>query len=452
MEEDIFNKKCVNHENENFTCYCFDDKVFLCDKCFKEHRKHNIDLKANLIKNNELYNSLNVENNINETLEEVKSKINDIRKEIDDIIKSIDELLPPKEASKETTENKDGENKDGENKDGENKDNENKETENKDNENKETENKETEKTENENKVNDKKDNEKKDSDNKDNENKDNEKKDIEKKDDEKKDSDNKDNENKNSENKDNENKDGENKDNANKETEKTENENKVNENKDNENKDNENKDNENKDTEKEKENKDDENKKKGILSLTFEQYENIEKYKKLFDSVDGIGTKFSSVKEVFKPKPKKENSNFRNINKEVKILEHSHVYLNFSLDIMLNKKEGKYSCFNTSANHYAVFDLGKKFFLNCVLISVKQAYGCVVKDFKVSIKNNEENWELVNTFRCKDNKCEVDMQKFPIQKETRFVRIDFLNAWSTQGGNLILIRRLAFNVADIVFK
>ena len=40
------------------------------------------------------------------------------------------------------------------------------------------------------------------------------------------------------------------------------------------------------------------------------------------------------------------------------------------------------------------------------------------------------------------------MQKFPIEKETKFVKINFIDAWSKNGGNYILIRKLSFNVAD----
>ena len=42
------------------------------------------------------------------------------------------------------------------------------------------------------------------------------------------------------------------------------------------------------------------------------------------------------------------------------------------------------------------------------------------------------------------------MQKFSIEKETKFVKINFIDSWSTHGGNFILIKRLSFNVADII--
>ena len=44
MEEPIEQKKCDNHKEINIAFYCFDDNSFLCSKCFKEHKKHNIEI------------------------------------------------------------------------------------------------------------------------------------------------------------------------------------------------------------------------------------------------------------------------------------------------------------------------------------------------------------------------------------------------------------------------
>ena len=118
---------------------------------------------------------------------------------------------------------------------------------------------------------------------------------------------------------------------------------------------------------------------------------------------------------------------------------------------MLEKDFGDYSLFDgQNGNHFAIFNLNKKYYLKEILISVKQFYGCVLKNFKVSIKDDEENWEEVNTFCCQDNNSQIDMQKFSIEKETQFVKNNFIDAWSKDGGDYILIRRLSFNVGDII--
>lgn len=118
---------------------------------------------------------------------------------------------------------------------------------------------------------------------------------------------------------------------------------------------------------------------------------------------------------------------------------------------MLGKKYGSYSLLEgQNKNHYSIFDLNKKLYLKEILISVKQSFGCVLKNFKVSIKNVEGNWEEVNTFCCQDNKSQIEMQIFSIEKETQFVKINFIDAWSKDGGDFILIKKLSFNVADII--
>ena len=83
------------------------------------------------------------------------------------------------------------------------------------------------------------------------------------------------------------------------------------------------------------------------------------------------------------------------------------------------------------------------------MISVKQNNDCVLKHFKVSIKDEQENWIEVKEFCCQNNEYQIDMQRFSIEKETQFVKIDFIDAWGNSNGDYILIRRLKFNVADI---
>ena len=149
-------------------------------------------------------------------------------------------------------------------------------------------------------------------------------------------------------------------------------------------------------------------------------------------------------------KREKKYNNFREINREVNIIEHSKENERFSLDVMLGKKKDRYSLFEGQNNHFAIFDLNKKLYLKEILISVKQGFGCVLKNFKVSIKNDEENWEKINKFCCQDNKSQTEMQNFCIEKETQFVKINFIDAWSKADGDCILIKKLSFNVADII--
>ena len=43
-----FTQKCVMHSDTPFTFYCFDDKTFLCNKCFKFHRDHKIEIREDI--------------------------------------------------------------------------------------------------------------------------------------------------------------------------------------------------------------------------------------------------------------------------------------------------------------------------------------------------------------------------------------------------------------------
>ena len=48
MEVPVYQKKCDNHKEINIAFYCFDDNSYLCTKCFKEHKKHNIEIVDDL--------------------------------------------------------------------------------------------------------------------------------------------------------------------------------------------------------------------------------------------------------------------------------------------------------------------------------------------------------------------------------------------------------------------
>ena len=43
-----------------------------------------------------------------------------------------------------------------------------------------------------------------------------------------------------------------------------------------------------------------------------------------------------------------------------------------------------------------------------------------------------------------------DYQYFDISDVGRYVRIDFNDTWGTKGGDVIIIKELSFNIADLV--
>ena len=185
-----------------------------------------------------------------------------------------------------------------------------------------------------------------------------------------------------------------------------------------------------------------------IYGLNYREYEHLEEYLTLVESLNELGNKFNKLKKY---KNEKEYINLREINKEVNIIENSNVNMSFSFDIMLGEKSDIHSSIEVPNNNFVIFDLKKNLYLKEIAISVKQN-GCVLKNFKVSTKNNSGIWEEVNSFIYKDNKNEEDIQEFPIERGTQYVRIDFIDAWSNEGGNNILIRKLFFKVADIISR
>ena len=148
---------------------------------------------------------------------------------------------------------------------------------------------------------------------------------------------------------------------------------------------------------------------------------------------------------------KKFYKNFYEINKEVDIIEHSKEHKTFNLKGMLGKNKECFSLFEGTKNNYAIFNLNNYYYLKDILISVKQKYKCVLKNFEVSIKNKKDKWEIIDTFCCKDNNYEEEIQSFPIEKETQFVKIKFIDTWPHPGeSDTMLIKKLSFIVADII--
>ena len=294
MENNEINKECFNHKTLNSNFYCFDDKVFLCDICFKEHKKHNIEVISEIEKQEKIYNNLFKNQSIEESFEEIKTILNELKNDVEQESNKFNSLVltlknePPSPISN------------------------------------------------------------------------------------------------------------------------------------------------------------------SIYNLSFQEYESVEQFSQLIEFTNNIEKKLNKIKKYYYNK-KKEYKNFREINKEVDVIDHSKIISdNYSVDVMLGKKSGDYSLFDGPNNHFALIDFKKKYYLKDILISVKQNWGCVLKNLKVSVKNEIGEWELVNTFICRDNNYPEEMQSFPIEKETQFVIINFIDAWSNHGGNCILIKKLSFNIADII--
>ena len=187
---------------------------------------------------------------------------------------------------------------------------------------------------------------------------------------------------------------------------------------------------------------------KDIFHLNFIEYEKISIIKEILKKTQKLGDQLLDLnKEI---KSQHIYTNFRIINQSVKVLEHSKEYPTHPLDIMLGKKSNvEYSLFDGNSNHFIVVDLGEFVFLKNIKISVDN-FDCSLKNFKVQTKNEIGKWEDVGNFVCAQYNINPNLQEFIINKETQFVKIEFIDNWGFQNGNFILIKVLCFEIGDIL--
>ena len=96
IQNKIFsNTKCSNHPNLAFSFYCFDDKIFLCQKCFKLHKMHNIEIICDLKEKADFYSRIINTKNFCfiEQYDEHKKTLLNIRNIIDEKISDIDKII-----------------------------------------------------------------------------------------------------------------------------------------------------------------------------------------------------------------------------------------------------------------------------------------------------------------------------------------------------------------------
>ena len=284
--------KCFNHHDKVSNFFCFDEKVLLCDSCFKDHRKHNIEVKSELKKNEKLYKTLTKKTSITENLKSMKNKLINIKSDIEKKLVKINSLLSSLNGINLSPNNK------------------------------------------------------------------------------------------------------------------------------------------------------------PIYQLNYSEYESIELYCSIYDSMKDL---IKKVNDLTNDNKNENYKYFYEINKEVDIIEHSKENKTFNLNSMLGKNKEYFSLFEGTKNNYAVFNLNNFYYLKEILISVKQKYKCVLKNFEVYIKNKKEKWEKVDSFCCKDNTYNEEMQSFPIEKETQYVKINFIDTWPHPGeSDSMLIKKMSFIVADVI--
>jgi hypothetical protein len=91
------NKKifCSNHTSNPYEFFCYDDKLYLCDKCFKTHKKHNIEIKSDINETNSLFIIIKktVYSVLLEQYKSFKEKLIEIRKNLEIEINNIQNFI-----------------------------------------------------------------------------------------------------------------------------------------------------------------------------------------------------------------------------------------------------------------------------------------------------------------------------------------------------------------------
>ena len=187
---------------------------------------------------------------------------------------------------------------------------------------------------------------------------------------------------------------------------------------------------------------------KSLFSLTYKEYEHIGYINELNVKLNDMLTKLEETTKILKRQ--NEYINFRAINKEVEVIDKSKLLPDFPIDIMFERDNSQeYTLFDGSKDHYLIVDLGKLYYLKSIQIGIT-AHDCSLKEFNVLIRNKKEEWEKAGHFICNSFNDKMGLQVFNIRKEAQFVKMELLNTWGIKSGNYILIKRIFFEIADII--
>ena len=301
IQNKIFsNTKCSNHPNLAFSFYCFDDKTFLCQKCFKLHKKHNIEIICDLKEKADFYSrTINTENfSFLEQYDEHKKALINIKNIIDEKITDIDKII--------------------------------------------TNLKE-------------------------------------------------------------------------------------------------------KNTELPSQNLDLIEKKKTLFDLNYNEYTHLIEMLDLSEEIKKLSIKVENLSNNMKLS---RYNNLHFISSQVKVINESITHDGYGTNILLGKENGPYFLTEGNKNHYIIFDLGKKYYLKGIKITLHD-FECTLKNFKISVMDDNNNWKIVSSFICQPFNKEVNFQYFDIDVDTQKVKMDLIDNWGNGGGNYILIKRLYFEVGEL---
>ena len=191
-----------------------------------------------------------------------------------------------------------------------------------------------------------------------------------------------------------------------------------------------------------------EEKKKTLFDLNYSEYTELIEMLDLSEEIKKLSIKVENLSNNMKLS---RYNNLHFINTQVKVVNESITHDGYGTNILLGKENGPYFLTEGNKNHYIIFDLGKKYYLKGIKITLHD-FECTLKNFKISVMDDNNNWKIVSSFICQPFNKEVNFQYFEIDVDTQMVKMDLIDNWGNGGGNYILIKRLYFEVGELKNK
>ena len=188
-----------------------------------------------------------------------------------------------------------------------------------------------------------------------------------------------------------------------------------------------------------------EEKKKTLFDLNYSEYTELIEMLDLSEEIKKLSIKVENLSNNMKLS---RYNNLHFINTQVKVVNESITHDGYGTNILLGKENGPYFLTEGNKNHYIIFDLGKKYYLKGIKITLHD-FECTLKNFKISVMDDNNNWKIVSSFICQPFNKEVNFQYFDIDVDTQKVKMDLIDNWGNGGGNYILIKRLYFEVGEL---
>ena len=88
------NTNCNKHIDSPFLFYCFDDKIFICEECFREHKSHKVEIKSDIKKVSDFIQFVKKSNtkNLKNIYEKIEKSLNGLKEEIEKLLSEIQKL------------------------------------------------------------------------------------------------------------------------------------------------------------------------------------------------------------------------------------------------------------------------------------------------------------------------------------------------------------------------